>query len=236
MNVCTVLASTGAFALVVGLYIFVRKPKGSGGKTKLKLGNIEAELPVASLVPVVIGGGLLLAAANMDDTPTDPGTDNPPGGGAPVDIHPEKPRVATAACIPKANLEQATLKWGPSACPENPKATVRIDTCEEQRQLSWLKEHLDELRAAQIEGFKDLPSAYDLVLDDLNDKKDWVLRVRQSDGQEPFNVLVGYNLKSGTQDGCLSLSKAGKLLSASACMDIRGDWWVKREQQFCPVR
>lgn len=64
------LAVPGIGLLVAGLYLFATN-RGLGGPAKLKLPFIEAELPVASLVPMVLGAALLLAASQAPSAPVD---------------------------------------------------------------------------------------------------------------------------------------------------------------------
>lgn len=126
------------------------------------------------------------------------------------------------------------MKWAPSECTGQPGALVRIDDCQEQRALSWLKDRLVQLRDAKLDGFRDLPSSFELVPSDAYGKKNWALRV-MSNSEHLYNVGVGYNVKGGAKDGCLSLTQKGKLVSPSACMDKSGQWWLRRGPKLCPV-
>ncbi|HYO96594.1 MAG TPA: hypothetical protein VER33_18905 [Polyangiaceae bacterium] len=225
MNLQWLLAVAGIGLLVAGLYLFATK-RGMGGPAKLKLPFVEAELPVASLVPMVLGAALLLVASQAEPNPiatADAKPELPPGGGP-------RPR-----CIDRTAVGIARLQWAPADCPTHPGAPVRIDRCEETRPLKWLKEQLGILRAAKVRGFDSLPEAFDLVPGEYLGKKDWLLRVRLHDGSEPYNVSVGYNVLSAAKDGCLSLTKRGKPLSPFACMDTSGQWWTQNADKLCRV-
>jgi len=231
------LVVTGIVLVLVGVVLFVKKPGGSGGKTRIKLPGVEAELPVASLLPMVLGVVLLLGAGNVQG---DPAANTPsvepekphPGTTPTAPTHPSPP--AQSSCVNAASVSLAMFKWAPGDCPDKEGAPVRIDDCAERRPLSWLRAALEKLRDARLEGFGDLPASFDLKAADAYGKKDLALHV-MSGGQHVYNVGVGYNVKSGAKDGCLSLTQNGKLLSPSVCMDKSGEWWERRAQQLCAV-
>jgi hypothetical protein len=224
------LTGLGTLLIVTGLGLFVKKPKGMGGKTTLKLGKFEANLPVASLVPMVLGAILLLGAIQL----------SAPSAAA-LSAEPQKAAKTAPGpapemqCVPATSVKLATLIWAPADCPQDPTPSVRIDTCAEHRQLPWLQRQMASLRSAKVEGFANLPEAFELIPGEYNGQKDWVLKVRMNDGTEPYNVGVGYNILSGAKDGCLSLVQHGQLVSAFACMDKSGHWWIERGTQLCSV-
>jgi hypothetical protein len=220
--------------MLVGVYVFVKKPQKAGGATKIKLPGIEAELPVASLLPMLLGVVLIITATQLEATPAvvpSPEPLPPRGGPAPNAPEAERP----AACVSSTAVSLVVFKWAPSDCPDDPGTPLRIDTCQEQRTLNWLRARLAELRNAKVEGFRELPASFDLVPADAYGKKDWSLRL-MSGSEHVYNVGVGYNVKSGAKDGCLSLTWKGKALTPSACMDKSGQWWVRRGPELCPVR
>jgi hypothetical protein len=235
----TLVAVVGVALVAVGIVLFVKKPQGTGGRTKIKLPGIEAELPVASLLPMVLGVALLITASQVPESRASNGS----GGES---VEPERPQRKPsepvtpsgsgkqASCVAAATISLAALKWAPADCKDQPGAPVRIDGCAEQRALSWLKTHLEKLRNARLEGFRDLPAVFELRVADAYGNKDWALHV-MAGAEHLYNVGVGYNIKSGAKDGCLSLTRNGKALSPSACMDKSGDWWERRGHELCAV-
>jgi hypothetical protein len=246
MTLQVVVTAVGVVLVAVGIFVFIKEPRGSGGRTKIKLPGIEAELPVASLLPMVLGVGLLVIASQVH---VPEGQASSRSGGEPVEPEPgpaPRPRPSPsenlrpggptkpASCVGAGTVSLAALKWAPTDCTDQPGAPVRIDGCAEQRALSWLKTALETLRDAKLEGFRDLPAMFELRVADAYGKKDWALRV-MSGVEHLYNVGVGYNIKSGAKDGCLSLTRNGKAQSPSACMDKSGEWWQRRGLELCAV-
>lgn len=212
----------------VGVCLFAKMPNHPAGKTKLKLPGLEAELPVATLVPMVLGVALMLAATQVPETSLNIGPE--PANSKASPVHPDK----VASCVASADVSLAELKWGPADCSDPEGAPVRIGTCAEHRPLSWLKQQIALLRDAGVQGFADVPSTFELEPADAYGKKNNRLWVVES-GAHLYTVGVGYNINSGAKDGCLSLTKDAKAITPFVCMDTSAQWWFRRGTNLCPV-
>jgi hypothetical protein len=238
----------GGFLILLGAILFVRTPRAGGGRARLKVPFIEAELPVGSLVPMVLGTGLLggslwlrpdnskaeVAGAETVNSTTGTSQTGSIDLGRYQETSSRSMLDPPMACVSADRVPLVELKWAPSDCGES-EVGIGIDGCVERRPLPWLRSALGTLRDAKVRGFSTLPRDLDLRTEAYAGKEDWLLRAVGSDGRPSYNVFIGYNITSGAKDGCLSLGNATKALSPSACMDRSGTWWIRQGIELCPV-
>jgi hypothetical protein len=106
-------ATAVAVVLVLaGIVLFAKAPAGGGGKSRIKLPGLEAEVPVPSLALVVLGCGLLIFA--MKNVPQD-GGDHPAVKESslapePQNREPQKPALQQPPERPEQSPEQPQQK------------------------------------------------------------------------------------------------------------------------------